>query len=355
MFYFCSTITAHFHDRTPMGKIIEITHGSTLLFGKAQEALAQKVAGCRTIVVTDENVARLHPALLAPFDCITIPAGEASKTLATAERIWRAFVEREIDRSSLVLGIGGGVVTDMAGFVAATYMRGLPFGFVPTTLLGMVDASVGGKNGVDLEGYKNLVGTFAQPRFVVCDIALLATLPDREFRAGLAEVVKAAIIGDTELFGLLEKVSFVELRKDNALLANVVERAVRVKADIVAADERENGERRKLNLGHTLAHAIEKVAPQYTHGEAVAIGLHRMAEAGCRMGLLGRDDAERIEALLDRYGFDTALPADMPSLCAAMRKDKKRAGGRLHLIVPAGIGSVCDCAMPLDEIEKLLY
>lgn len=336
-----------------MDKTIEITHDSRVYVGRVQDILPQLVADRRTIAVTDENVARACPALTDAFEHIIVPAGERSKTLSTAESLWRGFLARGIDRSCFVLGIGGGVVTDMAGFVASTFMRGVPFGFVPTTLLGTVDASIGGKNGVDLDGYKNIVGTFSQPRFVVCDVALLATLPDREFRAGLAEVIKVAIIGDADLFTLLENTTFSQLRTDTALLERVVESAIRVKARIVAADEHETGERRKLNLGHTLAHAIEKVAPQYNHGEAVAVGLHRMADIATRMGLLDRTDADRIQSLFFRYGFRTTLPADMSSLTDAMRKDKKRSGDTLHLIVPAGIGDVRDCPMKIDEIAKI--
>ena len=180
-----------------------------------------------------------------------IGTGQSVKTLQTVERVLRRVIELGVDRKTFVLGIGGGIVTDVAGFAASIYMRGLRFGFVSTTLLGQVDASVGGKNGVNLDGYKNMTGTFTQPDFVVYDPALLRTLPDREFRAGLAEVVKSAIIADAELFARLEQSDFATLRRDTDLLADALSAAVRVKADIVERDERESGERRKLNLGHT--------------------------------------------------------------------------------------------------------
>ncbi|MGN0006692.1 MAG: 3-dehydroquinate synthase [Alistipes sp.] len=336
-----------------MGKTIKITGDSILYTGSAAQLLPQLTADVRVIAVTDENVGKAHPDIIAPFEHILLPAGEQTKSLRTAERLYAELVEREADRSSFVLGIGGGVVTDMAGFVASTYMRGIPFGFVPTTLLGMVDAAIGGKNGIDLDGYKNMVGTFSQPRFVVCDTELLGTLPDCEFRAGLAEVVKAAVIGDKNLFELLENLSFRQLRDDAALTERIVEAAVRVKADIVARDATEQGERRKLNLGHTLAHAIERCVPQYSHGEAVAVGLHKMADIGYRIGLLDRRDAERIQSLLHRYGFSTALPADMEQLLDAMRKDKKRIDDRLHIIIPAAIGEVRDYPETLGSIRQL--
>ena len=336
-----------------MSKTIKITDDSLLYTGSATRLLPKLTAGMRVIAVADENVGRAPPELLAPFEHILIPAGEQAKSLRTAERLYAELVEREADRSSFVLGIGGGVVTDMAGFVASTYMRGIPFGFVPTTLLGMVDAAIGGKNGVDFEGYKNMVGTFAQPRFVVCDVALLQTLPDCEFRSGLAEVVKAAIIGDKDLFELLENLTFQQLRTCSAVTERIIEAAVRVKAEIVARDATEQGERRKLNLGHTLAHAIERFAPQYSHGEAVAIGLHKMAEKAYLIGLLDRRDTERIPSLLHRYGFSTDLPANMEQLLDAMRKDKKRIGDRLYIILPTAIGKVCVYPETFDSIREL--
>lgn len=336
-----------------MEETIAITRDSAVCFGRVQNLLPRLVGSRRTIAVADANVARTHAALVDTLEHVVIPAGEQSKTLATAAQLYRAFLERDIDRDSLALGIGGGVVTDLAGFVASTYMRGIAFGFVPTTLLGMVDASIGGKNGVDFDGYKNIVGTFSQPRFVVCDTKLLATLPDREFRAGLAEIIKAAIIADADLFTALERTTFEQLRTDTVLLDSIVAAAIRVKASIVAADERESGLRRCLNLGHTLAHAIEKTAPHINHGEAVAIGLHHTAEAALHHGLLDAPSAKRIFALLDRYGFRTALPAPISALAEAMAHDKKRSGDSLHLILPTAIGSVRDCRMTLDETRKL--
>lgn len=336
-----------------MEETIAITRDSAVCFGRVQNLLPRLVGSRHTIAVADANVARAHAALVDTLEHVVIPAGEQSKTLATAAQLYRAFLERDIDRDSLALSIGGGVVTDLAGFVASTYMRGIAFGFVPTTLLGMVDASIGGKNGVDFDGYKNIVGTFSQPRFVVCDTELLTTLPDREFRAGLAEIIKAAIIADADLFAALERATFEQLRTDTALLDSVVAAAIRVKAQIVAADERESGLRRCLNLGHTLAHAIEKVAPHINHGEAVAIGLHHTAEAALHHGLLDAPSAKRIFALLDRYGFRTALPAPISALTEAMAHDKKRSGNSLRLILPTAIGSVRDCRMTLDETRKL--
>ena len=233
----------------------------------------------------------------------------------------------------------------MAGFAAATYMRGVAFGFVPTTLLGQVDAAVGGKNGVNVDGYKNMAGTFTQPQLVICDPALLRTLPDREFRAGLAEVVKAAVIADADLFACIAQSTFGQLRSDAELLADVVAAAVRVKTDIVGRDERERGERRKLNLGHTLAHAIEKCSPAMNHGEAVAVGTALIADAAVRLGVLPDADRVRIRELLARLGFDLTPPVAMPLLLKEVVRDKKREDGLLHVVLPVGIG---DC-----EVRKM--
>lgn len=315
-----------------------LRHASDLYLGSAAELLPRLLAGERVVAVSDAAIDRLHPGLLAPYDKILIGQGETIKTLKTVEQIHRRLIELGADRRSFVLAVGGGIVTDVAGFAASTYMRGVRFGFVSTTLLGQVDASVGGKNGVNVGGYKNMAGTFTQPRFVVCDASLLATLPVRELRAGLAEAVKAAVIGDAALFELLERCSFEELRGDAALLERIVEGAIRVKAQIVERDERETGDRRLLNLGHTLAHAIEKCSSQMNHGEAVAVGLRMIAAAAVRLGALPPADEERIVRLLDRLGFAPAPPVAVERLLKEVGRDKKSDGAQLHVVLPLAIG-----------------
>jgi len=260
-----------------MEPIFNVRQQSEIYIGPTSDILPGVLPGGRVVVVSDATIDRLYHPMLAPYDTVLIGLGESIKTLQTVESIYRRFIELGVDRSTFVLGIGGGIVTDVAGFAAATYMRGLDFGFVSTTLLGQVDASVGGKNGVNVDGYKNMAGTFSQPRFVICDPGMLRTLSDREFRAGLAEVVKAAIIADADLFARIEATTFDDLRSDTDLLTDAVSASIRVKADIVERDERESGDRRKLNLGHTLAHAIEKCTNRLNHGEAVAGGTARGA------------------------------------------------------------------------------
>ena len=307
----------------------------------------------RVVVVSDATIDRLYHPLLEKYDTVLIGLGESVKTLQTVETIYRRFIELGVDRSTFVLAVGGGIVTDVAGFAASTYMRGLKFGFVSTTLLGQVDASVGGKNGVNVDGYKNMAGTFTQPQFVICDPGLLRTLPDREFRAGLAEVVKAAIIADADLFGRIENTTFEALRTDTDLLTDAVSAAIRVKADIVERDEHESGDRRKLNLGHTLAHAIEKCSNRMNHGEAVAVGTALIAGAAVKQGVLSEADRDRIVHVLMQLGFDLTPPVDVKRLLKEVGKDKKNEEGILRIVLPVGIGDCEVRPMKIDDFAAL--
>ena len=307
----------------------------------------------RVVVVSDATIDRLYHPLLEKYDTVLIGLGESVKTLQTVETIYRRFIELGVDRSTFVLAVGGGIVTDVAGFAASTYMRGLKFGFVSTTLLGQVDASVGGKNGVNVDGYKNMAGTFTQPQFVICDPGLLRTLPDREFRAGLAEVVKAAIIADADLFGRIENTTFEALRTDTDLLTDAVSAAIRVKADIVERDEHESGDRRKLNLGHTLAHAIEKCSNRMNHGEAVAVGTALIAGAAVKLGVLSEADRDRIVHVLMQLGFELTPPVDVKRLLKEVGKDKKNEEGILRIVLPVGIGDCEVRPMKIDDFAAL--
>ena len=327
---------------------------SDVYVGAAAEILSDVLPSGRVIVVTDAAIDRLYPGLLAPYEKVLIGRGESAKTLRTVEELYRRFIELGADRKTFILGIGGGIVTDVAGFAAATYMRGVAFGFVSTTLLGQIDASVGGKNGVNVDGYKNMAGTFTQPRFVICDPAMLRSLPDREFRAGLAEAVKAAVIADAALFARIETTGFETLRQDTELLSAVIAAAVQVKAAIVERDEREAGERRKLNLGHTLAHAIEKCSDRMNHGEAVAVGTALIADAAVRIGVLDPAVRERIRGVLLRLGFDLNPPVPLARLLREVGKDKKSEEGVLHVVLPTGIGS-CEVRPMTREAFAALF
>lgn len=332
---------------------IKIKDSSEIIVGSVSELLPRLLPDKRVVVVSDTNIDRHYHTLVNRYEHVLIGLGEASKTLVTADAIYKKFISMGVDRSTFVLAIGGGIVTDVAGFVASTYMRGVEFGFVSTSLLGQVDASVGGKNGVNVDGYKNMVGTFTQPRFVICDVGMLRTLPEREVRTGMAEVIKAGIIADEELFSKLELTPLAELTKNPDLLGEVVYRAIKVKADIVERDEREHGDRRKLNLGHTLAHAIEKSSSKMNHGEAVAVGLSLISEAAARRGLLSAADKERICSLLQRTGFDLTPPVAMRVLLKAVSKDKKSEGDVLNVVFPTAIGACEVVPMPLEEFRAM--
>lgn len=317
-------------------------HGhSEVYVGRVGEILPEVLPAGHVVVVSDETVAALYPDLLAPYEQVLIGRGEGHKTLETVGEIYRRFIELGVDRQSFVLCVGGGIVTDVGGFAASTYMRGVQFGFISTTLLGQVDASVGGKNGVNVEGYKNMAGTFTQPRFVLCDPAMLLTLPDREFRAGLSEVVKAAVIDDAPLFERIEKSSFKDLRTQPTLLADAISGAIGVKAAIVERDEREMGDRRKLNLGHTLAHAIEKCSSEMNHGEAVAVGTVLIADAAVKLGRLASTGRDRIRRVLENLGFNLTPPVPVSRLLEEVGKDKKNVNGELRIVIPTQIGR-CD-------------
>ena len=337
-----------------MSDVLNVNSRSTVYFGRAAELLPQLVGTGRHVAVTDDAVLAAHARLFDGCEVLTVGRGEESKCLESVAELYRGFMRAGLDRTSSVTAVGGGIVTDMAGFAAATYMRGLRFGFVPTTLLAQVDASVGGKNGVNLDGYKNMVGTFAQPHFVICDVQLLRTLPDREFRAGLAEALKAGIIADPVLFGLLENNGFAALRRDERLLEEVVRRSLQVKAGIVARDEREAGERRLLNLGHTLAHAIEKCRPSLlNHGEAVAVGMRMVARAAVRIGMLAESDCRLIERALVGLGFSLEVPADISELLSAVVRDKKSSGDDVWLVLPESIGRCTSQLTPRKELRQL--
>jgi 3-dehydroquinate synthase len=339
--------------RTPGGSY-DLCLGDGILAEAGRLLINRGAKPGRAAVVTNDMLAQhaetLQRSLLrAGFDPIvcTVPEGEQHKTLATVAGLYTQFLAAGLDRSGLVLALGGGVIGDTAGFAAATYLRGVPFVQLPTSLLAMVDASVGGKTGVDLPQGKNLVGAFKQPLAVIMDTATLATLPSDEFRAGLAEIVKHGVIGAPRLFVQLEQEGPVSLLQ-------LVADAVRVKIEVVEEDPFEQGRRAALNLGHTFGHALELVS-EYTlrHGEAVAIG---MAAAAHMAAELGRCDAalvERIKHLLGRLGLPTNAPGyDVDAVLAAMGHDKKRAGKRLRFVIPQALGDVVVIDYPGEEVVR---
>lgn len=326
---------------------------SEIFVGRASEGLKELLPDSRVIVITDATIEHLYHDLVGRFESIIIGHGEANKSLDTALFIYNRLMAMGADRSTFLLGVGGGIITDITGFVASTYMRGLRFGFISTTLLGQVDASIGGKNGVNIAGYKNMVGTFTHPRFVISDVDMLRTLPRREQRSGMAEVVKAAIIGDAALFELLEAHAAEDIYTRSDIMQEVVLRSMRLKLNIVERDERESGLRRVLNLGHTLGHAIEKCTHDVNHGEAVAMGLALMARASVRRGIMSAEDAERIELLLSRLGFALTPPVALSEVIREVCHDKKREGDSLHVVFAERIGSCRIERMAIDDFESL--
>jgi 3-dehydroquinate synthase len=333
------------------------------LLGSA-ELLREHAGAARLLVVTDEVVAplwlpRLEQGLAGrPFATCVLPGGESQKTLGNVAAIIDALVAARLNRDGLVLALGGGVIGDIAGFAAASYQRGIAFLQLPTTLLAQVDSAVGGKTGVNHPGGKNLIGAFHQPTAVITDTDTLSTLPDRELRAGFAEIVKAALVADPAFFEWLEANAARVLAREAEALAHAIRRACEIKAAIVAGDEREQGRRAVLNLGHSFGHAIETGAGygRVLHGEAIAAGMVLAAELSTRLGRLPGADAQRVRELLSRSG----LPVDPPRLGRAkmlelMGMDKKVAGGKLRLILLDAIGKpVVSADYAQDVLESLL-
>jgi 3-dehydroquinate synthase len=326
----------------------------------------QRAKGKRAFVVTDEHVIthadKVAAALgNAGFETIivSLPAGEGQKALATASYLYDQLAEVSADRQTLVVPVGGGVIGDLAGFGAATWNRGLPLLMVPTTLLAMVDSSVGGKVGINHPRGKNLIGAFHQPIGVWIDTSFLSTLPDREYRSGLAEVVKYGVILDTEFFTYLEQHTAAILARDAECIRHIVARSCRLKADVVERDEREEtGLRAVLNYGHTFAHAFETVGGYgaWLHGEAVAAGMICASRLAERRGLVGADVTERQRRLLQAFALPVApqrWPVD--ELLATMRRDKKAVAGQLRFVLPKRLGEVALFDdVPESDVLKVL-
>ena len=310
-------------------------------------------SGKRALVVTDDNVAPLYGektlGLLAgagvEASLLRIPAGEASKSLRRLSRILDKMASLKLDRGCGAIALGGGVVGDITGFAAAVFLRGIPYIQAPTTLLAQVDSAVGGKTAIDHKLGKNLVGAFHQPTAVVSDTSSLGTLPEREFKAGLAEVVKHAAIADSRLFAFLEKNEEEILHRGNGVMERVVASNCRIKAKVVEQDEHEAGLRQILNYGHTLGHAVEALAgysSQLLHGEAIAIGMSAASRISCEMGRCAHKDVERLTALLERFGLPTNMkePPKLPVLKKLLASDKKTRRGSPQFVLMRKIGKV---------------
>ena len=327
---------------------------SRILIGEHLENLPQYIQTAKPIIITDVNVGKLYPLDALGADVITIGTGETNKTLDTIQEIYAQLLSLQADRSAFIVGVGGGIVCDITGFVASTFLRGVRFGFVATTLLAQVDASVGGKNGVNFKGYKNMVGLFRQPEFVICDFEVLKTLPPREISCGLAEIVKHASIADADLFAFLEKQTERVLALDPEAIEKLVLRSVEIKSAIVSRDETEKGERRLLNFGHTFGHAIEKVSGA-SHGEAVSIGMLMASALSVERGLLAAQEDRRLRSLLARLQLPNDFASNPQKILDAVSKDKKRAGDSIHFVLLAGIGKAVVEPIAMEELKEALY
>jgi 3-dehydroquinate synthase len=325
-------------------KIVPVVTG--LFSGELAEYLPSPAS---VFALVDKQVEEWFLNCFEGIAYITVEADEQLKTLATIERLTDGLLHFAADRDSFLIGVGGGIICDITGFLASTYMRGLPFGYVPTTLLAQVDAALGGKNGVNVKGYKNMLGTFTQPEFVLCCTEALASLSDRIFNAGMAEIIKIALIADASLFHFIEQQAPLIAARDETVLNEIIRRSIGLKIAIVTRDEKEKGERRKLNLGHTVGHAIERAAKDIMHGEAVSIGLMYAAQFSHRQGWLRNDEVQRISSLLQYFHLPVSclIPAD--DLQEAILHDKKKSGLLLHYIALLSIGKAVEVSIDVSD------
>lgn len=315
--------------------------------------LEQLVPKENTILITDENVLASHPDKFTGWKTIVIKAGEEYKQQATVDKILKQFIELEADRKTMIIGVGGGVVTDITGYSASVYMRGLKFGFIPTTILAMVDASIGGKNGVDVGIYKNLVGLIKQPEFLLFDYSLLKTLPNEQWVNGFAEIIKHACIKDEALFTLLENETLGNFQTDGAKLANLIERNVQIKTAVVLKDEFEQADRRLLNFGHTLGHAIENNY-QLLHGHAVSIGMVAACTISSAVNHFDSNEKVRIVRLIEKYHLPAAIHFDKDKIWEILKMDKKRAGKEMNFVLLNKIGEAVVFPIQIDQLKDLI-
>lgn len=301
------------------------------------------------VIITDENIHRLYGDRFPKVLLFTVAPGEGSKKLDVIEHLAEKLLEEGIDRTGFILAVGGGVVCDLAGFLASIYMRGIRCGYVSTSLLSQVDASIGGKNGVNLGSSKNMLGNIRQPEFVICDPAMLLTLPEQEYLSGLAELIKTAIIGDKELFDLIERSYKEIMARDCNLLTMLVTKSVNFKAVVVTEDEKETGMRRILNFGHTFGHAVE-LQKSVKHGFAVASGMELATEFSFEKGLINQSEKNRIMNLLNRFGLLEwyNIPDDM--IDHLILHDKKKTGTDIHFVFIQGIGKAIVKRVSVGEV-----
>lgn len=317
---------------------------SEIRVGEKWQNVVHLIPSSGVFIITDDNIRKIYGSEFPDVPVLSIPAGEESKTIQTIEQLGIRLLGAGADRSSSILAIGGGVVCDLAGFLASIYMRGINCGYVSTSLLSQVDASTGGKNGVDLGGVKNILGTIRQPEFVICDPSMLGTLPEDEYFSGLAELIKTAIIGDKGLFELLEQ-HYEDIKNRNTEILEIfISRAVRIKASVVTEDEKEKGLRRILNFGHTFGHAIE-MERTLKHGFAVASGMELAAAFSYETGLCNKEDTDRIINILKLYNLIDHQYIPVDSMKQLITHDKKKSGEDINFVFTSGPGNA--------EVQKI--
>jgi 3-dehydroquinate synthase len=325
---------------------------TTTYYFDAEFAYLEKLVDKKqAVIITDENIFSHHQKKFGGWNTIVISAGEQFKVQATVDSIIEQLIGFQADRKTFLIGVGGGVVTDITGFVASIYMRGIPFGFVPSSILAMVDASIGGKNGIDVGVYKNLAGTIRQPEFLLYDLSLLKSLPKEEWINGFAEIIKHACIKDASLFRELEKNKPGLYLKDKTALSKLIRRNAVIKSDVVQKDEFEHGERRLLNFGHTIGHAIENLY-ELSHGHAVAIGMG----VACMISEEFTDfrDTGRVIAVLKKYGLPTLAEFDSKEVINVLRMDKKKVRESMNYVLLNKTGQGIVRMIPIVQLEKMV-
>jgi 3-dehydroquinate synthase len=306
------------------------------------------------ILITDENIFAKQSEKFTGWKTIVIKAGEAYKNQQAVDEIINQLIEMNADRQSFIIGVGGGVVTDIAGYAASVYMRGIKFAFAPTSILGMVDASIGGKNGVDVGVYKNLVGVIRHPEFLLYDFSFLETLPEEEWINGFAEIIKHACIRDENMFHLLEEKNLQDFKFSKENIGRLIEQNVDIKYNVVASDEYETGERKLLNFGHTIGHAIENTA-KLPHGSAVSIGMVAACLISEKINGFSKDGTESVKRLISKYNLPIAFDIDKEKTWDILLHDKKKSGTDMNFVVLDEIGKASIKKIPLTHLHEIIF
>jgi len=330
------------------------TKQSEILIGEQLSNLKDYFPQKNTVIITDSNLKQLYNSQFPKASIIEIGLGEDIKNLQTVDSIIKQLVELQADRHTFIVGIGGGIVCDITGFVASIYMRGVDFGFVSTSLLSQVDASVGGKNGVNFNNYKNIIGNFNQPKFVICDSQMLHTLPPKEVKNGMSEILKHALIADAQMFHLIREKSEQILNLEERIIEDLIYENIKIKAAFVEKDEKEQGERKKLNFGHTLAHAIEKNS-NLSHGEAVAIGIVFAAKISHQKKYISETDLTLIIESVKQLGLPISSNIKPELLADAIINDKKRQGKNISFVLLNKIGEARIENLTITELKQWIY